>query len=295
MTCMLNLRRALPKAALILALVAPPVAARADLHFGSLWKTPAHAEGGVADHAEGQRSRIDLLPGWRMDDGARMAGLRIALDDGWKTYWRVPGEAGIPPTFDWSGSENVASVEVLWPRPVAFESYGLVTLGYKREVVLPLRVIPADPALPARLSLSLAYGVCSDICMPEMEQVELRLPVGAEGPREAVEAAMAAVPASPAEAGAEVLRCSLTGTGEDRRLEALLRLPAPPVGPPLAVVEAPEPLWFGPAEAEADGALVRVTAPLDPISTVPAWLDRGSVRLTLLHGGGAVDFRGCGG
>ena len=131
--------------------------------------------------------------------------------------------------------------------------------------------------------------------MPEMEQVELRLPAALEGPREALEAALAAVPETSAEAGAEVERCRLTGSGEDLRLEAVLRLPAPPVGEPVAVVEAPEPLWFGPAEAEADGALVTVSAPLDPLSTAPAWPDRSVLRLTLLHGGGAVDFRGCGG
>ncbi len=254
----------------------------------------AQAEASVSDHAEGERSRISLLPGWRTSDGVRVAGLRIGLDEGWKTYWRVPGEAGIPPAFDWSGSANVASVEVLWPSPMAFESYGLVTLGYKREVILPLRVTPLDPSRPVRLALSLAYGVCSDICMPEMERVELSFQPGFDGPREELEQALAATPATPAEAGAEVLRCRLAGATANRRLEAVIRLSAPPEGAPVAVVEAPEPLWFGPAEATSEGALVHISAPLDPLSAAPAWLDRSTVRLTVFHSGGAVDFRGCG-
>ena len=71
-----------------------------------------------------------IIPGSRQDDGSRLAGLRLTLARGWKTYWRSPGEAGVPPSFDWSRSENVAGVEVLWPRPKFFDSFGLTTIGY---------------------------------------------------------------------------------------------------------------------------------------------------------------------
>ena len=61
---------------------------------------------------------------------------------GWKTYWRMPGDAGIPPQFDWSGSQNVKSVEVLWPAPQRFIDSGGETVGYKDRVVFPLRIVP---------------------------------------------------------------------------------------------------------------------------------------------------------
>jgi len=83
-----------------------------------------------------------MLPGERTGPGERLAGLRLSLKPGWKTYWRSPGEAGVPPDFDWSGSLNVKSVEVLWPRPRPFESFGLETLGYAERVVFPLRLEP---------------------------------------------------------------------------------------------------------------------------------------------------------
>src|SRR6056297_2127380 len=73
---------------------------------------------------------VSVLPGWQMSDGRHMAALRFSREDGWKTYWRAPGDAGIPPRFDWSGSGNLARVALHWPAPKVFDSYGLRTVGY---------------------------------------------------------------------------------------------------------------------------------------------------------------------
>ncbi|SFI74082.1 protein-disulfide reductase DsbD domain-containing protein [Albimonas pacifica] len=252
--------------------------------------------GPVGETARAQRSDLRLLAGWETEDGGRMAGLTIRLDDGWKTYWRVPGDAGIPPEFDWSGSENVASVEVLWPRPVAFDLFGMTTLGYKQEVTLPLKAVPVDPAKPMVLRLSLAYGVCADICMPEMAEVALPLGGAPNRGLAPIEAALAALPESPASTGARLAGCRLTGEGDARRLEASLRLPSPPRGPLLAVVEGPEPLWFEPAALTAAPDLgrdaMRLSARLDPASGA-AWLDRTALRVTVLGADRAVAFEGC--
>ena len=93
-------------------------------------------------------------------------GLEIELDHGWKTYWRLPGDAGIPPQFDWSKSQNLKSVEVLWPAPHRFQDKGGETIGYKDRVVFPLRILPENPDVPVMLNLSLFFGVCQDICIP---------------------------------------------------------------------------------------------------------------------------------
>ncbi|MEL7014329.1 MAG: protein-disulfide reductase DsbD domain-containing protein, partial [Pseudomonadota bacterium] len=58
-----------------------------------------------------------LLTGWRAADGSHIAALQIDLAPGWTTYWRAPGDAGIPPYFDWHASENLSSVDVEWPSP----------------------------------------------------------------------------------------------------------------------------------------------------------------------------------
>ena len=88
----------------------------------------------------------------RLVADARGAGFEIALAPGAITYWRDPGEAGVPPTFDFSGSANLAKAEVEYPAPERIaEPDGSTAFGYDASVILPIRVTPADPAKPVRL------------------------------------------------------------------------------------------------------------------------------------------------
>src|SRR6266403_1322223 len=73
------------------------------------------------------------------------AGIEIRLKNGWHTYWRYPGDAGVPPRFDFTGSQNVKSVEVAWPAPHAFTDDSGTSIGYKNGVIFPLRIVPDDP------------------------------------------------------------------------------------------------------------------------------------------------------
>lgn len=278
-------------AALTTAAAGPALAQSTTRELSAAWRVSAEA-GPPRAQAEGQRSSLALLEGWRTPDGGRMAGLTITLAPGWKTYWRVPGDAGIPPDFDWSGSENLERVEVRWPRPVAFDLFGMTTLGYKHAVTLPLAVTPRDPSRPVMLRLRFAYGVCSDICMPEMADLALLVPPTAAGPRARIEAALRDLPQTAAQAGARLTGCRIEGEGEARRLVAAVALPRPPAGPVHAIVEAPEPLWFEPGMAEPAPGGLAVSARLDPASG-PGWLDRGAVRVTLLGADGAVVLQGC--
>ena len=116
---------------------------------------------------------VRLLPGDAGNKG--FAGLEIKLDEGWKTYWRNPGDAGIPPRFDWSKSENLGDVAVVWPAPTRLDDEGGTTAVYTGDVLMPLRVTPADPSKPVRLALSIDYGICHQICVPVKSEVELTL------------------------------------------------------------------------------------------------------------------------
>ena len=107
-----------------------------------------------------------LIAGYDAASGIYDGGLDIRLDDGWKTYWRMPGDSGIPPQFNWSASENVANVEVLWPAPQRFNDRGGETVGYKHRVVFPLRIVPTKDAAEVKLELSLFFGVCEVVCIP---------------------------------------------------------------------------------------------------------------------------------
>jgi DsbC/DsbD-like thiol-disulfide interchange protein len=107
-----------------------------------------------------------VIAGYDAATGIYDGGLDIRLDDGWKTYWRMPGDAGIPPQFNWSASKNVTNVEVLWPAPRRFKDRGGETVGYEHRVVFPLRIFPTNAKADVTLDLSLFFGVCQDVCIP---------------------------------------------------------------------------------------------------------------------------------
>src|SRR5262249_7095325 len=95
------------------------------------------------------------------------AGIEIRLAPGWRTYWRDPGDSGAPPTIDFSGSQNVKTVDVLWPAPQRFaDGAGGSSIGYADHVILPLHVVPAEDAKQTTLQLKLGYDICANICIP---------------------------------------------------------------------------------------------------------------------------------
>lgn len=187
----------------------------------------------------------------------------------------------------------MATVEVVWPRPEAFEVSGFLSFGWREGVVLPLLVTPQDPGRPVTLRLGAELGVCDEVCLLAFEEASLRAAPEAEGGRARVAAALAARPEDGLAAGAEALRCGVTGAGANRRFEARIAPGAPFAAPPAAAVEGPEGVWFGRATvSEEDGALV-VTAPAS-VRPAELWIGREALRLTLIGEGRAVEIAGCG-
>ena len=104
------------------------------------------------------------------------AGVQIRLDEGWWTYWRAPGATGMPPMFDWSGSENLAGdPETIWPVPIRAVAYSEHVNTYRKNVVFPIEFRAEDPAKPVKLRLKIAYGVCRDMCVPSLAEHEVTL------------------------------------------------------------------------------------------------------------------------
>lgn len=118
---------------------------------------------------------VRLLAAGPMEDGTYRAGLEFSLDPGWHTYWRYPGEAGVPPTFDFSGSQNLATADVRYPAPGRYNDGFSTSIVYDQNVVLPILVTPKDPQAPVRLKASLFFGICKDICVPGDGEFDLAL------------------------------------------------------------------------------------------------------------------------
>jgi len=127
--------------------------------------------------------------------GAVLAAIEIRMQTGWKTYWRYPGDSGIPPLFDFAGSDNVKSALVLWPAAQAFaDGAGGQSIGYHDHVILPIAIYPNDPAKPVRLRLAAQYAVCEKLCVPAQAKAELAMSARSGAVPAEVAAALAQVP-----------------------------------------------------------------------------------------------------
>jgi DsbC/DsbD-like thiol-disulfide interchange protein len=233
-----------------------------------------------------------LRPGWQMDSGRHMAALDLALAPGWKTYWRSPGDAGIPPTFDWSGSKNLKSVRVHWPAPDVFQANGMQTIGYHDHLILPLEVTAVDPSQPVTLSVTVDLGVCDEICLPA--SVSLRSDLVSPGaPDAGIKSALADRAATADEAGVTDVACTVDPIADGLRLTARVRLPDPGTTEVVAFETADPSVWVAEAKTRRTGPDLVAVTELVPPDGAPFALDRSGVTVTILAGGDAVEVRGC--
>ncbi|MEM7192632.1 MAG: protein-disulfide reductase DsbD domain-containing protein, partial [Pseudomonadota bacterium] len=127
---------------------------------------------------------------------------QLRMKYGWKTYWRNPGDSGVPPMFDWSGSQNLKDAEILYPVPHRFSDANGTAIGYKNEVVFPIRIVPEDAGKPVLLALTMDYGLCKDMCIPVSVDLKASIPPDlGTGHGPLIEKAKALVP-KPATTGA---------------------------------------------------------------------------------------------
>jgi DsbC/DsbD-like thiol-disulfide interchange protein len=150
----------------------------------------------------GAVASVRLIAAAALKNGTYRTGVVIAMAPGSHTYWKQPGDAGVPPVFAFADSTNVTKADVLFPAPTRITEDGLDAFGYTDRVVFPVVVMPADPAKPSRLHVDLSYAVCGKICVPVHSTADIDLPAkGNEG--DAIDAAFASVPEplSPGQAG----------------------------------------------------------------------------------------------
>ena len=180
------------KSSAFLAISACFLAGAAEAQDASPWVSETH-------------SAVRLIAGSR-NALVLMGGIAFKLQPGWKTYWRTPGDSGVPPRFDFSGSENVESVTVLWPAPTSFaDGSGGFSFGYKEQVVLPLRIAAKNPDKPVTLRSTVSYAVCDRTCVPIEAKLELPFISTASTEDRALAAALAAVPMSAKIGGSDAL------------------------------------------------------------------------------------------
>ena len=201
----------------------------------------------------------DLASSMRLIAGAKQkgtdylrAGIEIKLKPGWHTYWRYPGDSGVPPLFSFSGSDNVATMKVLYAAPHAFTDDAGTTIGYKGAVIFPLRIFPRAMDKPVTLHLKIEYAVCEKLCVPVEANAVLTLP-GEVGVNDAaLMAAEAAVP-KPVNAADAGLTAKIASDNKKKPL-VFVDLAASTGQPVELFVEGPTPEWALPVPKTAQGA-----------------------------------------
>lgn len=233
--------------------------------------------------------RAELREGWRLPGGTQMAALHLTLAPGWKTYWRAPGEGGIPPSFDWTGSENIAGVTFHWPKPQVFDINGLRVIGYRDALVLPMEFTAADPARPMAATAEVELGVCEEICVPMSISIGAAFD-GSTTPDPVIERALAERPESiKAQA-----RCVAEAIRDGLRVTASVAIPV--VGPEeFAVMELTDrSVWVSAADTNRQGGALTATADMVPPAAQPFALNRSAIRVTIFGGSGrVVEVQGC--
>ncbi|WP_370156857.1 protein-disulfide reductase DsbD domain-containing protein [Ferrovibrio sp.] len=228
----------------------------------------------------GNPARLDIVQG-----GGSAAGLRIRLAPGWKFYWRTPGEGGVPPRFDWSGSRNLTDVAVAWPAPQRIGMGDTDLYGYIDEVILPLRFERRQPAQDAILALGIEYGICKDICILREESLSLRL----DGAGTAEAAALGRLAAWQAKVPQPAAQAGITLVAHRQRagqIEIVLAGRQPFRAPDLLVEGAPE-AWFGRPQVtlSEDRRTASFLLPVRPASAAA-----GPLVLTLIDGDRAAEL-----
>jgi DsbC/DsbD-like thiol-disulfide interchange protein len=235
----------------------------------------------------------ELIDGWQQADGTRVGAVRLTMAEGWKTYWRAPGDAGIPPEFSWNGSRNLAGVAINWPAPQVFSQNGMRSVGYARQVTLPLSIAAQRAGEPVEINLQMDIGVCKDICVPQTLTLTGTLDSSATAPVPAIAAALAEQPYSAAEAGARGVTCILSPSKDGLNITASLTLPSAG-GSEHVVIEAGRPdVWVSEATTRRSGDTLTAQAEMVSGSGRAFALDRSAVRFTVLGSSHAVDLRGC--
>jgi DsbC/DsbD-like thiol-disulfide interchange protein len=236
-------------------------------------------------------SAVRLLAGSR-SGAVLLGGIAFQLQPGWKTYWRTPGDSGVPPRFDFSKSENIEAVTILWPAPTKFDDgAGGHSLGYHDQVVLPLRIVAKNADKPVTLRAAVNYAVCAQLCIPVEADAELPFTSVASTEDSALSAALDTVP-KPANIG-DPNPLTIRDVRRDGKSAVLVDVAAPPeAGDINLFVEGPTPEWSLPVPKlleHSPPGVKRFSFELDgvPPGTNP---EGAALKLTLVGGQRSYEF-----
>jgi DsbC/DsbD-like thiol-disulfide interchange protein len=260
-----------------MAVLASSVAIEARAQDASPWQRSDHAA-------------VRLLAGSR-SGSVLLGGIGMQIQQGWKTYWRNPGDSGVPPRFDFSKSDNVEAVTVLWPAPTKFDDgAGGHSLGYHNQIVLPLRIVAKNADKPVTLRADINYAVCEKICIPVEANAELSFASVASTEDGALSAALDTVP-KPASIG-DPNPLTIRDVKREGKSTVLVDVVAPDTKEVSLFVEGPTPDWGLPIPNQIENSPTGVKRFAFELDGLPPGVkpDGAALKLTLVSGDRSYEF-----
>jgi DsbC/DsbD-like thiol-disulfide interchange protein len=257
--------------------------------FASSFAVEARAQDASPWQKDGH-SAVRLLAGSR-SGAVLLGGVAFQLQPGWKTYWRTPGDSGVPPRFDFSKSDNVEAVTVLWPAPKKFDDgAGGVSLGYHDQIVLPLRIVAKNVDKPVTLRAEINYAVCEKLCIPVEANAELAFNSVASTEDSALFAALDTVP-KPANVG-DPNPLTIRDVKREGKSEVLVDVVTPDDRAVDLFVEGPTPDWGLPVPKPVEHSPPGVKRFSFQLDGVPPGVnpDGAALKLTLVGGDRSYEF-----
>jgi DsbC/DsbD-like thiol-disulfide interchange protein len=255
----------------------------------SLFAPDAHAQD-ASPWQEDAHSAARLLAGSR-SGAVLLGGIALQLKPGWHTYWRTPGDSGVPPRFDFAKSDNVEAVTVLWPAPKKFDDgAGGTSLGYLDQVVLPLRIVAKNADKPVTLRADVNYAVCEKLCIPVQANLELTFNSVASTEDSALFSALDTVP-KPANVG-DPNPLTIRDVKREGRSEVVVDVVSPDNRPLNLFVEGPTPDWGLPVPKLLDHGPPGVKRFAFALEGVPPGVnpEGAALKLTLVGADRAYEF-----
>ncbi|MEN8839492.1 MAG: protein-disulfide reductase DsbD domain-containing protein [Octadecabacter sp.] len=235
---------------------------------------------------------VEILEGWRTESGTHMAGLQVRLAPGWKTYWRAPGDGGIPPRFGWQGSNNFDGVSMHWPVPEVFHQSGMRSIGYSDVVVIPLELNVTHQGAPVQMRGQLQIGICDEICVPVLLDFDTTLPVtGTRDPM--IVAALLDRPQTAQEAGVSAVTCSIAPIDDGLRVTARVNMAPMGASEDVIIESGDQQVWVSQPNMWREGDALFAQSDMIHVNGGSFALNRSDVRITIMADGRSVDIQGC--
>lgn len=235
--------------------------------------------------------QLELRTGWRDSDGNHMMALHFRLAPGWKTYWRHPGDVGIPPRFDFSGSRNLAAGTPIWPQPILFKENGMQSVGFEHELILPILLRPETQGRAIHLRGTVEIGICAEICVPVLLDLRGFLPsTGVKDP--VIQRALRTRSTSARAAQVRSVTCEFRPIENGFSLRANIQLPQKYRGDVVLVENRRPGQWAAPAKvAQVDGGIAVTGRILS--QTAGLVLERSAIGFSIITPNAVVVVPGC--